>query len=737
MPLDAGALIAQLKLDQKGFNAGLDTAQKSTQKIGKTADKASKEFTKFDKSASLLSTTLGKTLALGALGALTVGFKRSIDAASDFEKSMANVATLVDTSVVSIDGLSQSVLDMTTEVLKSSEDLSAGLYQVFSSGVTDSAEAMDVLKTSAIAATAGLSDTRTSVDAITTVINAYGLAASDATDVSDLMFQTVKLGKTTFSELAGAIGTVISPASSLGIKLEDLFSSIATLTKGGIDTRTATTALRATFLSILKPTDQAKEAAKELGFELSATALQSKGLINFLNEMKDATGGNTEAMSKLIPETRALNAVLALTGQQSEELNDIMKAMGDRAGSTREAFEKQKATFEATKVEIGLLVDQAKISIGTKLIPVIDSLGKEVLRFNRVLKFAFGDQVAATNSLKNIMTATGESFADLEARLKKLGISLDEVGKKDIKALEKTLVDLFNLSKTGTLNTKADFESLKSKIIDATKEIGAAVDSTGGKVKTLSEKMKAASELLGVTTKAQVQADIKDSIEAFKQLATAEGVASQDVIRLRQALFAKLKAIGEEAQKSGAAVGFDPQEIIKQIDTAQQELLNSTITTNKRLIDDTGQTVTDLAQATEVVLVGSVRRSDELAQEAISTLTRILGNTLQKQRTSFDILFNEIQSYKTNYITAEQQITQVISDETETRLGIFRRFVQEGNRLRLEQSVTPGSVISGTASTITPTNTQTFNTTVNVEGGTTNEEDAFNIANGVNATISQ
>jgi TP901 family phage tail tape measure protein len=375
MAFDAGSLLSFLKLDTTGFSTGLSTAKGKVNQFDTSIAKSDKTLKGMSGTAAglgkLMLTGLGFFAAFKAVSSFTKAIGDSIDMAADLEKSMANVATLVDTTVVNMDELTESVLDMTSEVLKSSEDLSAGLYQVFSAGITDSAEAMEVLRVSAIAATAGLSDTRTSVDAITTVLNAYGLEASRATDVSDLLFQTVKLGKTTFSELANAIGTVISPAAAVGVELDELFATLATLTKGGIDTRTATTALRATLLSVLKPTDQAKKKARELGIEWNAQALKAKGLIAFLGELREKTQGNAEDITAIVPNVRALNAVLATVGKQWEELINIQGQFVDRAGSTQEAFSKQADTFVSKVLRMELAIDRLQTALGNLILPVI------------------------------------------------------------------------------------------------------------------------------------------------------------------------------------------------------------------------------------------------------------------------------------------------------------------------------------------------------------------------------
>lgn len=461
MPFDAGALLSRLGIDTSGFTSGLGKAKAAAASFGTNLNASQRQLQGMQSQSLSLGKTMFAGLGFYAATKAVLGFTKSIsesiNAAADFEESMANVSTLLDTSVIDVEELSASVLNMTDGVLKSSKDLSSGLYQVFSAGVTESSEALDVLRVSAIAATAGISDTFTSVDAITTILNAYGLQTSQATDVSDLLFQTVKLGKTTFSELAGAIGTVISPAASVGIELEEIFATLATLTKGGIDTRLATTALRATLLSVLKPTEEARKKAQELGIEWNTQSLRAKGLIAFLGELREKTQGNSEDLAAIVPNVRALNAVLASVGAQYNELIKIEKQFSDRAGSTAEAFAKQADTYRSKIKAYDIAAENLRITLGnlalspiSKVInevtqslkdmrEIVKDLNKygffgrldELVRAERTIEEAKRDQQKMLDNLsqaeRNTLKELKEFGGDIVTRIKvDLGLTIDE-----------------------------------------------------------------------------------------------------------------------------------------------------------------------------------------------------------------------------------------------------------------------------------------------------------------------
>jgi len=268
-----------------------------------------------------------------------------INTGREFEREWANVTTMMTVSQQESDKLRQGLLNL-PPILGKATDLAKGMYQVLSASI-EPAKALDFLAVSAKAAKAGVTDTRTAVDALTTVINAYGLQAKDATKISDIMFQTVKRGKLTYEGMAGAIGTVVPIASQVGVGFEEIAAAMATLTRQGINVNTTTVSLRQILVSILKPTKQASEEAKRLGLEFTASSLRAKGLVKFLQDVIEKTGGNVESMTTLFGNVRALTGIMGLAGNSAVEFAHDLELMRNASGSTEDAFRKQIETSDA------------------------------------------------------------------------------------------------------------------------------------------------------------------------------------------------------------------------------------------------------------------------------------------------------------------------------------------------------------------------------------------------------
>lgn len=357
-------------------------------RFGKEVEKAGNSMSSFSKKAALMAAPL--------MAAAAAGLKLN----SDLTNGMAKVSTLVDTNVVDMQRLRKEVVDLSNKSGVAATDLAEAQYQAISAGV-DAANSVEFLGVATKTARAGFTDTATAIDGLTTVINAYGLANEDAIKISDQMMVAQNFGKTTIDQMAKSLGNVIPIAASLDIQTEELFASIAVLTKNGIGTSEAITGLKAAFSNIVKPSKEATDAAAALGIEFSASALQAQGLQGFIQNVKGALANSapayidminkqaemqaqmqgmkkgTDEYKRLNKESKelakaiemmakatdspiagfatmfgsveALNTMLVLSGKGAADFDKALQLMKDSAGATEEAYEKLQTPSKETQ----------------------------------------------------------------------------------------------------------------------------------------------------------------------------------------------------------------------------------------------------------------------------------------------------------------------------------------------------------------------------------------------------
>ena len=349
MAFDAGAVKGSLIFDTTQWDAGED---KVNQSLGQMEKKG---------------LDVGKVLKAG-FDLAVQGLTASVAASEEFNKAFANVSTLVDTSTVDIGKMQTELLNLDNR-LGSATELTDGLYQAISASV-DPAKAVAFVGEAAKFAKAGLTSTNKAVDVITTSLNAYGFEADQAGRISDVLFQTIKKGKTTGDQLARAIGKTIPLAATAGVKFEELGASVAVLTRQGNSTSESTTQLNAVISSLVKPSKAAGMAMDKLGWESSKAAIEQYGLVGAAKELIKSTDGSNESVAQLFPNIRALRGVLALTGDGAKDFDDVLNEMSNSAGATQDAFDKQELTMET----FDNTVNKLAITLGNELLPFVHAV---------------------------------------------------------------------------------------------------------------------------------------------------------------------------------------------------------------------------------------------------------------------------------------------------------------------------------------------------------------------------
>ncbi len=350
-----------IKVDSRAGTAEVVKMRKELRGLRDDGNKATGSVDK-------LSTGFSKLKGTAAFAAVAAGLTASVKLSAQFEKSIAEVNTLLG-NTQSIDKYRDSILSLSKEFGVDQAEQARAMYQVISAGADSATEATNILTAANKLALGGVTNITTAADGLTSVINAYGLEANQASAVSDAFFVAMKAGKTTIGELSSSIGLVAPLAKEMGLAFDETVGAVSALTKGGVKTAQAVTQIRAALTAVIKPASEAEKLADKLGLAFNSQALASKGLAGFLQEVQEKTGGNKEEMAKLFGSVEALNAVLALSGSQAQSYADIMGQMRNKTGAADEAVAKMQDTVSFKWDAFITNAKDAAIQLGDFLAP--------------------------------------------------------------------------------------------------------------------------------------------------------------------------------------------------------------------------------------------------------------------------------------------------------------------------------------------------------------------------------
>lgn len=370
---DLGTLRVALVANLQKFTAGMKTATKAVKTFGERVGK-----TMLRAGAMIRAFTAGSTRLLKRFGTAMIRFFRiaipaamalSIRELAKFQEQMAFVNTMLDDQTEHLlPAYTRAIKDMAVEFGEGTATLSRGLFDILSASI-DASKAIEVLTVSVKAAKAGMTDTAVAADAITTLLNSYGLEAEQASNVSDILFAIIKKGKTTFAELAPNIGKVAAIAAVAQVNMADMGAALATMTRAGLRTEIAITSLRAITLAFLKPQSDSVEMAKKFGIELNSNTLKAGGLTRVMQKLKTATA---EELAVIIPSARAI-AGFASAIQQAGKMADDYDFILNSVGKSQEAYEKQTASLMFKLQRLWQITRLLAVEFGNVLAPVVEA----------------------------------------------------------------------------------------------------------------------------------------------------------------------------------------------------------------------------------------------------------------------------------------------------------------------------------------------------------------------------
>lgn len=286
-----------------------------------------------------------------------------------FGAAMKAANTMAGKNAEGFANLKGQVADLSKTLLIARDELANGLYQVISNGVPED-NWIDYLNKSAKASVGGIADLGETVKVTSTVIKNYGLAWDAAESVQDKIQLTAKNGVTSFEQLAQALPRVTANASTLGVSIDELLASFATLTGVSGNTNEVATQMAAIFTALVKPSSEATEMAEKMGIEFNAASIQAAGgLRNFLTQLdasvKEYAAANgvleQQVYAKLFGSAESLRALTPLTNQLAEKFSENVDAMANSAGTINAAYNEMSSTGSATtqmlKNQLGAITD--------------------------------------------------------------------------------------------------------------------------------------------------------------------------------------------------------------------------------------------------------------------------------------------------------------------------------------------------------------------------------------------
>lgn len=384
-----GKIVIETDLDASGIESGL-------KKLGSITTKGLKIAT---------TAITGTATALGGISTAAVKI------GSDFEAQMSRVKAISGATGEEFEKLKKQAIQLGADTAFSASEAAQGMENLAAAGFTTS-EIMDAMPGMLNLAAASGEDLASSADIAASTLRGFGLEASDAAHVADVLAENANRTNSSVSETGEAMKYVAPLARAAGISMEETAAAIGIMANAGIQGSQAGTTLRGAISRLSKPTDAMTAAMEELGISFYDSEGKMKSLSDQVGMMRKAMSGMTDEQKNNYLVTlygqEALSGMLALINEGEDELSSLTEAYKACDGSAEAAAETMQDNLKGAIEQLSGSAESLGIVFYED---VSDSLKDTVQVVNESvdnITDAFED-----GGLDKAIEAAGDEFADL------------------------------------------------------------------------------------------------------------------------------------------------------------------------------------------------------------------------------------------------------------------------------------------------------------------------------------
>lgn len=354
-------MVVKVGADISNYEKNMSQVQKSMQTVGEKMQSVGQ--------------TIGTAFSAAGL-AVGAGLGLAVNKSMEFESQLSRVGAIAGASSTELDALRKSALDLGASTSKSASEVAQGQEALAALGFTanDIIGAMPGVISAAEASGADMAQT---AEVMASALNIFGLEASDANRVADILAQTANQSAADINDMSYALKYAGPVAASLGVPIEELSGAIGLMTNAGLDGSSAGTALRAGLLSLLSPSEKNAKAMEAMGLSMTDANGKFVGISGVISQLNESMAGMTEAqktatLASLVG-TEASSGFLALMKAGPEEVDKMTASLQNSGGASAEAAAKMKDNLKGAVDELSGAFETMQITLGTALTPAIET----------------------------------------------------------------------------------------------------------------------------------------------------------------------------------------------------------------------------------------------------------------------------------------------------------------------------------------------------------------------------
>lgn len=377
---DLGTARGRIVIDSKDAEAGIDRVDNSLDQFKKKQAAASREL----KDAG---TTAAQVYGVAVVG----GFALAVNAAKNFEQSLANVAAAGGKDAASqMDVIRQKALQLGADTQFSAVEAADAMEVLIKAGLSVS----DVLNGAAdaavnLAAAEGITIPE-AAEVAAVAMTAFNLEAKQMPAIANEISQAASATKMNVRDFSYAMNQAGAVSKLVGLSFDDMTLAITAMGKAGIVGSDAGTSLKTMLMNLNPTTKQQTQLMMDLGLmtKNGANAFfdatgKVKSMTDIAGVLNTALKGQTQQQKLLTLETLfgadAIRAAAIISEQGAQGMKNLSAEMNSQL-TVAEKAKVRGDTLAGSLEKMKGSIETAGILIGTAFIPVLRDLAGGIER---------------------------------------------------------------------------------------------------------------------------------------------------------------------------------------------------------------------------------------------------------------------------------------------------------------------------------------------------------------------
>lgn len=425
---EATTHMKELKREQRALNSNMGKLGASFSKFGPKV-----------KGVGDGMKNVGRSMSMYITAPVVAGFGLSIKKAADFEGQMSRVGAIAGSSKKELKSMSDQAIELGAKTSLSAQEVASGMEELAAMGFS-AKQIMGAMPGVISAAEASGADMATTSKVMASSINAFGLKASDASHVADVLAEVANRSSADINDMGYAMKYAGTPAKALGASLEETSAAIGIMTDAGLDGSQAGTSLRGALIRLSKPSEKASKQMEKLGIHLEDSKGKFVGMPNLIGQFNKELKGMSKA-EKLaniagIVGTESASGFLALMEAGPKKMSKFTKSLEDSDGASAKAAKRMKDNLKGSLEQLGGAFESLGIIIGNMFSPILrklaDSISWVVEKLNgmpRGIQIALVSLTALAAAIGPIVFAFGAFISVIGSAMTTLGPLLIGISK--------------------------------------------------------------------------------------------------------------------------------------------------------------------------------------------------------------------------------------------------------------------------------------------------------------------